>query len=86
MRALFASSVVLASLALVPVANAATLSLTGTVKSFNSTEKVLQLSSGKSFTLATGFQDPGIKSGEKVKVSYIKSGKNLEAEMVKILK
>lgn len=86
MRALFSSILVVSSLAMVPAAYAASLSMTGTVKAFNAAQKQLVLTNGDTFTLASGFKDPGIKSGEKIKVSYQKTGKAMQAEMVKIMK
>jgi hypothetical protein len=85
MRVLFASAVVLSSLAMVPAAFAASMSTTSTVKAYTA-GKSLTLANGDMFTLATTFKDPGIKSGEKVKVAYQKTGKNLQAEMVTIVK
>lgn len=85
MRALFASVVVLSSVAIVPAAFAASMSMTGTVKTYVS-GKSLTLGNGDMFTLPQNFKDPGIKTGEKVKVAYQKTGKNLQAEMVTIVK
>jgi hypothetical protein len=85
MRALFASVVIISSVALVPAAFAASMSMTGTVKNFES-GKSLTLSNGDTFELAPTFKNPGIKSGEKVKVAYQKTGKKLQAEMVTIVK
>ena len=86
MRALFASVVILSSVAMIPAAYAASLTMTGTVKSISVGHKQLKLSNGDTFVLPANFKDDGIKAGEKVKVSYQKSGKNLEAEMVTIVK
>jgi hypothetical protein len=85
MRALFASAVIISSIALVPAAYAASMSMTGTVKNFES-GKSLTLANGDTFELAPNFKNPGIKSGEKVKVAYQKTGKKLQAEMVTIVK
>ena len=85
MRALFASALVLSSLALAPVAFAASHSVTGTVKIYDA-GKSLALANGDQFTLPSGFKDPGIKTGEKVKVAYQKMGKTMQAETVVILK
>jgi hypothetical protein len=84
MRALFASVVVLSSLAIVPAAFAASMSTTSTVKAYHA-GKSLTLANGDTFVLASNFKDPGIKGGEKVKVSYQKTGKKLQAEMVTIV-
>ena len=85
MRALFASAVILSSIAVVPAAFAASMSTTSTVKAYHA-GKSLTLANGDMFKLSTGFKDPGIKTGEKVKVAYQKTGKNLQAEMVTIVK
>jgi hypothetical protein len=86
MRVLFAPAIVLSSLAMIPAAYAASMTMTGTVKSINVAHKQLKLSNGDTFVLPASFKDDGIKAGEKVKVSYQKSGKHLEAEMVTIVK
>ena len=85
MRALFASVVVLSSVAMVPAAFAASMSMTGVVKAYQA-GKSLTLANGDTFQLPSNFKDPGIKGGEKVKVAYQKTGKNLQAEMVTIVK
>jgi hypothetical protein len=85
MRVLFASAVILSSVAIVPAAFAASMSTTSTVKEYTA-GKMLTLANGDSFTLSSTFKDPGIKSGEKVKVAYQKTGKKLQAEMVTIVK
>ncbi|MDO6962822.1 DUF1344 domain-containing protein [Rhizobium alvei] len=84
MRALFASVVVLSTVAAIPAAYAATQSMTGTVKSYVA-GKSLTLKNGDQFVLPVNFKDPGIKTGEKVKVAYEKAGKKLQAEMVTIV-
>lgn len=85
MRALFASAVILSSIAVVPAAFAASQSITGTVKAYRAGQS-LTLANGDMFNLPSGFKDPGIKTGEKVKVAYQKTGKNLQAEMVTIVR
>lgn len=85
MRALFASAVILSSIAMVPAAFAASQSMTGTVKTYHAGQS-LTLASGDSFTLPGNFKDPGIRTGEKVKVAYQKAGKSLQAEMVTIVR
>ena len=85
MRTLFASVIVLSSIAVGSTAFAASLSMTGTVKSYSQAEKSLKLANGDTFVLPKGFKDPGIKTGEKVKIAYQKAGKKLEAEMVTIV-
>lgn len=85
MRALFASAVVLSSVAIVPAAFAASMSMSGTVQKY-AAGKSLTLSNGDQFMLPANFKDPGIKTGEKVKVAYQKTGKKLQAKMVTIVK
>lgn len=85
MRVIFASAVILSSVAMVPAAFAASMSTTSTVKAY-ATGKTLTLANGDTFMLPSNFKDPGIKTGEKVKVAYQKTGKNLQAEMVTIVK
>ena len=85
MRALFASAVIISSIAMVPAAFAASQSVTSTVKAYQSGQS-LTLANGDMFLLPKNFKDPGIKNGEKVKVAYQKTGKNLQAEMVTIVK
>lgn len=85
MRALYASAVILSSIAVVPAAFAASMSTTSTVKAYHAGQ-TLTLANGDMFKLPAGFKDPGIKTGEKVKVAYQKTGKNLQAEMVTIVK
>ncbi|MDB5552174.1 MAG: hypothetical protein JWL86_2158 [Rhizobium sp.] len=85
MRALYASAVILSSIAVVPAAFAASMSTTSTVKAYHAGQS-LTLANGDQFKLPAGFKDPGIKTGEKVKVAYQKTGKNLQAEMVTIVR
>jgi mannose-6-phosphate isomerase class I len=85
MRALFASAVIMSSLAIVPAAFAASMSTTGTVKAYHQGQS-LTLANGEQFKLPSKFKDPGIKAGEKVKVSYQKTGNDLQAEMVTIVR
>ncbi len=46
----------------------------------------LVLDDGSTFMLSKAFKDPGVKAGEKVRVSWDISGKNKIAEAVKIIK
>jgi hypothetical protein len=85
MRALFASAVILSSIAMVPAAFAASISVTGTVKNYHAGQS-LTLANGDEFVLPSNFKDPGIKTGEKVKVAYQQTGKKLQAEMVTIVR
>jgi hypothetical protein len=86
MRALFASVAIISAIAVVPAAYAASMTMTGTVKSIDAAKKELKLSNGDTFVLPANFKATGIKAGEKVKISYQKSGKTLDAEMVTVEK
>jgi predicted RecA/RadA family phage recombinase len=85
MRAIFASAVIASSIALSGAAFAASQTVTGTVKTYQSGQS-LTLANGDMFVLPKHFKDPGIKTGEKVKVAYQKTGKKLQAEMVTIVR
>ena len=85
MRALFASAVIISSIAMAPAAFAASQSVTGTVKAYHAGQS-LTLANGDMFQLPANFKDPGIRTGEKVKVAYQKTGKKLQAEMVTIVR
>ena len=85
MRALFASAIIISSIAMIPTAFAANQSITGTVKAYHAGQS-LTLANGEMFQLPANFKDPGIKTGEKVKVAYQKTGKKLQAEMVTIVR
>ena len=87
MRKLIVSAAAAAFLASGSAAFAATIHhMTGTVKSFDETAMSLMLDNGSTFTLSKAFKDPGVKTGEKVRVSWETSGKQKMAESVKILK
>lgn len=59
---------------------------TGTVKDFDLKAKTLTLGNGTVYVLPGKFKDPGIKSGEKVQLSWdMKDGKYM-ATNVKIVK
>jgi len=86
MHKLFIPAAVAASIALAPVAFAAAKSEEGKVKSYDPATMTLVLENGDTFTLPAGFKDPGLKAGEKVKVSFeTKDGKH-QAETVSIVK
>jgi Protein of unknown function (DUF1344) len=86
MRKIIVSAAAAALLASGSVAFAAVKHTTGTVKAFDGTAMSLVLDDGSSFTLPKTFKDPGLKAGEKVRVSWDMSGKNKIAEAVKIVK
>ncbi|AOF90582.1 DUF1344 domain-containing protein [Sinorhizobium sp. RAC02] len=84
--------VLLSNLAIVTVLTTPALALaapqmaTGTVKDYNKASMSLTLNDGTTFQLPKGFHDPGLKTGEKVSVSFDMSGKNHQAKTVKILR
>jgi hypothetical protein len=86
MRKLIVSAAVAAVLASGSVAFAAVKHTTGKVKSYDGTSMSLVLADGSTFTLPKTFKDPGLKAGEKVRVSWDMNGKNKIAEAVKIVK
>ncbi|MCV3766431.1 DUF1344 domain-containing protein [Rhizobium sp. TRM95796] len=85
MRILFASALVASSLAMAPLAFAASETMTGTVKAINSSHHQLTLANGDTFMLPKNFDAKDIKTGAKVKVAYQKTGKKLEAEKVTVV-
>ena len=86
MRKLIVTAAAAALLASGGAAFAAVKHTTGTVKTFDGTAMSLVLDNGSTFTLSKAVKDPGIKPGEKVRVSWDMSGKNKVAEAVKIMK
>lgn len=86
MRKIIVSAAAAALLASGSAAFAAVKHTTGTVKTFDATAMSLVLDNGSSFTLPSTFKDPGLKVGEKVRISWDTSGKNKIAESVKIMK
>jgi hypothetical protein len=86
MRKLIVTAATAAFLASGGAAFAAVKHTTGKVKSFDEMAMSLVLDNGSTFTLSKAFKDPGIKPGEKVRVSWDMSGKNKVAETVKIMK
>ena len=86
MRKLIVSATAAALLASGSIAFAAVKHTTGTIKTFDGTALSLVLDDGSTFTLPKTFKDPGLKAGEKVRVSWDMSGKNKVVEAVKIVK
>ncbi len=86
MRKLIVSATAAALLASGSVAFAAVKHTTGTIKSYDGTALSLVLDDGSTFTLPKTFKDPGLKAGDKVRVSWDLSGKNKIAEAVKVVK
>jgi hypothetical protein len=73
-------------LAASPMAFAATQTTTGMVKSFDSKAMTLTLQDGTIFYLPKGLKDPGLKSEEKVAISWSMQNNQHDASSVKIVK
>lgn len=58
----------------------------GTVKAYDGKSMTLALSDGSTFALSKSFKDPGLKTGEKVRVSWEQQGSRKMADTVTILK
>lgn len=58
----------------------------GTVKHFDSKAMTLTLKDGSMFYLPQGFKDPGIKTGEKVQITWSMANGKHEASAVTIQK
>ncbi|MGD9916333.1 MAG: DUF1344 domain-containing protein [Rhizobiaceae bacterium] len=86
MRTLLIPAAAAAILATSAIAFAATHTTTGTVKAFDSKAMSLSLADGSAYSLPKGFKDPGLKAGEKVKVSWEQSGSKKMADSVTIVK
>lgn len=86
MRTLLIPAAAAAILATSAMAFAAAHVTTGTVKAFDAKAMSLSLADGSSYSLPKGFKDPGIKTGEKVKVSWEQSGQKKMADTVTIVK
>jgi ferric-dicitrate binding protein FerR (iron transport regulator) len=86
MRKLIMTAAAAAVLASGTAAFAAVKHTTGTIKTYDGTALSLVLDDGSTFTLAKTFKDPGLKAGDKVRVSWDKSGNDKIAETVKIVK
>ena len=69
MRSFIIPAAVAALLAASPVALASE-SATGAIKAFDMKAMTLTLADGTSYTLPSGFKDPGFKVGEKVQVVW----------------
>lgn len=86
MRTLLIPAAAAAILATSAIAFAAAQHTTGTVKAFDAKAMTLSLADGSQYALPKGFKDPGIKSGEKVNVSWEMSGAKKMADSVTIVK
>jgi Cu/Ag efflux protein CusF len=82
MRTFVVPTMVAALLATASMAFAAE-QATGTIKSIDMSTHMLTLSDGMAFKLGTGVSDKGLKTGEKVQVSYNTTDGNHTAMSVK---
>lgn len=86
MRALLVPAATAALFATASIAFAAAQSSTGTVKDFDMKAHSLTLQDGVAYMLPSNFKDPGIKAGEKVKITWEMKGGKHEASQVTIVK
>ncbi len=86
MRKIIVSAAAAALLASSSMAFAAVKHTTGMIKTFDTATKSLVLDNGSSLMLPETFKNPGLKVGEKVRVSWDMNGKNKIAESVKVVK
>ncbi len=86
MRAVLSSAAIAAFLATSSIAFAASPHDIGAIKSLDLKANAITLADGKTYTLPKGFKDTSLKVGEKVDVSYVKSGNKLEATAVTMVK
>jgi len=84
MRALLTSLTVITAISLSSAAFAAQ-STVGTIKSYNAKAMTLTLRNGTAFMLPAHFKDPGLKAGEKVRISYDTVNKKHEASAVTLV-
>jgi uncharacterized protein DUF1344 len=85
MRTLLIPAALAALVATSPIAFAAQ-HASGTVKSYDSKAMTLTLADGNTYTLPKKFKDPGLRNGEKVAISWEKSGMKRQADAVTIVK
>lgn len=86
MRKLLVPAAAAAFLASSALAFAATHNDTGMVKSFDMKAGTLTLADGSQYRLPKGFKDPGLKTGEKVTISWDTKNGSKVAEKVVIMK
>lgn len=84
MRALLVPAALAVMVAASPLAFAAE-SATGTIKSLDMKAHTVTLNDGTTYYLASGFKDPGLKSGQKVRVDWNMQGGKHEASGVTIV-
>jgi Cu/Ag efflux protein CusF len=87
MRRFVVPAAFLAAVAATSIAYAAQAQLTtGTIKAFDPAARTVTLQTGVVYYLPAGWKDPGLKSGERVQISFdMHEGKHM-AESVTILK
>jgi len=87
MRTLLVPAAAAAFLATSVLAFAAAQQATGTIKAYNPKAMMLTLADGTTYKLPKHFKNPGLKDGDKVQISYMKSGKGSRtAEQVNLMK
>ncbi len=86
MRTLLIPAVAAAVLSTTAFSFAAEQHATGTIKTYDSKAMKLTLADGNSYMLPKKFKDPGLKTGEKVAISWEKSGTGRLADQVTIVK
>jgi|APTNR8051073442_1049403.scaffolds.fasta_scaffold56887_1 Ni/Co efflux regulator RcnB len=86
MRVLLVPALVAASLALTPMAFAATQNATGTIKSIDAKTHTLILADGSSYVLPANFKAENFKPGQKVHVSWVMKDHMYDATSVKLVK
>jgi Cu/Ag efflux protein CusF len=59
---------------------------TGTIKTYDAKAMTVTLADGSTYMLPKKFKDPGLRAGEKVAISWEKSGTGKLADQVKIVK
>jgi len=86
MRTLLLSTTLAALVATSALALAASHQASGMIKAFDMKAHTLTLQDGASYALRTNFKDPGLKVGEKVSITWEKSGNQMLADTVTIVK
>ncbi|MCC0029484.1 MAG: DUF1344 domain-containing protein [Brucellaceae bacterium] len=84
MRVVLFPALAAAAIAVSPVLAAQ--SATGTVKAYDTKAMTLTLDNGDRYTLPQSFKDPGLKVGEKVKISWDMQGAKRIADTVTLVK
>jgi Cu/Ag efflux protein CusF len=81
LASLTAATIVLSSVG----AFAAGTMTSGVVKSFDARQSTLTLNDGTAYSMPKGFKDPGLKTGNKVELSWHMQGGKHAADTVKII-